>query len=91
MNRDVGCDCTGLSRSSCCVSLHVGNGNDPKCQARSLSVMESVGEVSSVGAHKDACAKETKREPSGWCPLLYVPVYVLQGARMVNGELESVF
>ena len=55
-------------------------------------MMESVGEVSSVGAHEDACAKEAKREPSiCWCPLLYVPVYVLQGARMVDGELESVF
>ena len=53
--------------------------------------MESVDEVSSVRTHEDASAKETKREPSGWCPLLYVPVYVLQGARMVNGELESVF
>ena len=54
-------------------------------------MMESVGEVSSVGAHEDACAKEAKREPSGWCPLLYVPVDVLQGAPMVNGDLESVF
>ena len=54
-------------------------------------MMESIGEVSCVGAHEDACFKETKREPSGWRPLLYVPVYVLQSARMVNGELESVF
>ena len=54
-------------------------------------MMESVGEVSCVWAHEDACAKEAKGEPCGWCPLLYVSVDVMQGARMVNGDLESVF
>ena len=48
-------------------------------------MVESVGEVSSVGAHEDACAKETKWEPSGWRFLLNVPLYVLQSARVVNG------
>ena len=50
-------------------------------------MMESISVVGCIRTHENACTKEAEGEPCGGRGLLYSPMYVLEGSRMVNRDL----
>ena len=91
MNGDIGCDVAYLARAGGSVVLLIEDRDDPECQEGLMSMVKAVSVLVGVWGHEDAGTKQSMRESCGRRALLELSLNILQGAIVVDGELEPDF